>query len=304
MKKGTILLVFVILVFCVFFYGEIHGKVKGVVEDKEGNPIKDVTVTISAIKYASVRYTLKTNEKGEFFQIGLQPEYYQIKAEKDGYLPVIIEKRVRMQVVTQVPLEMEEDKYHISKSPGKDDFNRGIQLFEAGNFEKAALAFEKASELEPFEPIYKNNLGVAYAKMKKYDEAIEAYKKMIDIQPESYTAYKQLGELHGLKQEFQAAIPYYTKATELSQEDPVAFYDLGACLINIQDYPRSIEALSMAVSLKPDYAIAYYQLGMVYVNQNQKEAAIKSLEKFLELAPEDPQAAVAKQLVDYLKSGL
>ena len=53
--------------------------------------------------------------------------------------------------------------------------------------------------------------------------------------------------------------------------------------------------------MKPDYAQAYYQMGMIYVNQNQVEEALKNLEKFLELAPDDPHAAVARQLVDYLK---
>jgi len=48
--------------------------------------------------------------------------------------------------------------------------------------------------------------------------------------------------------------------------------------------------------------LAYYQVGMIYVNQNKKEEAIKNLEKFLELAPTDPNAPVAKKIVEYLKS--
>ncbi len=302
MNRKTILVAVIILVFSLNFFGIITGTIKGVVKDKLGNPIEGVTVTLSSTKYSAVKYTLKTNDKGEFFQMGLNPEYYQIKAEKEGYLPVIIEKRVRMQIVTKVSLEMEEGKYHIGKSPGEDDFEEGLRLFEEGKYEEAAQAFQRASEKEPFEPIYVNNLGVTYNKMEKHDEAIVAYRKMLEIQPDSYTAHKKLGELYGLKKEFKTAIPYYAKAAELSPEDPDALYDLAACLINTKNYSSALEALSKTVDLKPDYALAYYQLGMIHVNQNQKDEAIKNLEKFLELAPEDSNAEIAKQLVKYLKS--
>jgi uncharacterized surface anchored protein len=63
----------------------IQGTVKGVIKDKKGNVVEGVKVTIVSLQYSAVKYTLKTNAKGEFIQIGLQPDYYQIKAEKDGY---------------------------------------------------------------------------------------------------------------------------------------------------------------------------------------------------------------------------
>lgn len=302
MKKKIILVLVVWVAFMIIpLRGIIQGTLKGVVKDKEGQPLEGVIITISSIQYSSVRYVVKTNKKGEFIQLGLTPNYYQIKAEKDGYLPVVIEKRVRMQVVTKVEIVMEKGKYYVGKSPGEEDFQAGIKLFKEGKYEEAAAAFQRASEKEPSEPIYYNNMGESYIKLGKYDEAIQAFKKMLEIQPESYTANKKLGELYGQKKQYEAAIPYYRKAVELSPQDPVAFYDLGACLINIRQYEPALEALQKAVELKPDYAQAYYQMGMIYVNQNKPELALKNLEKFLEIAPQDPHAAVARQLVDYLK---
>jgi tetratricopeptide (TPR) repeat protein len=301
MKRKYYFILIVFLLIALPLNSIIQGTLKGVAKDKDGHPLEGVTVTISSIQYSSVRYVVKTNKKGEFIQLGLNPNYYQIKAEKDGYLPVILEKRVRMQVITEVEIVMEKGNYYVGKSPGEEDFQEGIKLFKEGKYEEAAAAFQRASEKEPSEPIYYNNIGESYIKLGKYDEAIEAFKKMLEIQPESYTANKKLGELYGRKRDYEAAIPYYQKAVELSPQDPVAFYDLGACLINIRKYQPALEALRQAVKLKPDYAQAYYQMGMIYVNQNQVEEALKNLEKFLELAPDDPHAAVARQLVDYLK---
>jgi len=102
-------------------------------------------------------------------------------------------------------------------------------------------------------------------------------------------------------QDYEKAGPFYQKAVDLSPNDADAFYNLGACAMNLHDFPGAMDAFSKAIALKSDFAVAYYQLGMVQVNQNNKEDAVKNLEKFLELAPDDPNAAVAKQLVEYLK---
>jgi regulator of sirC expression with transglutaminase-like and TPR domain len=41
---------------------------------------------------------------------------------------------------------------------------------------------------------------------------------------------------------------------------------------------------------------------MIYVNQHRKEEAINNLEKFLVLAPDNPNADVAKKIIEYLKT--
>ncbi len=291
-----------LLLFALPSQGTVTGTVRGVVSDKQGNPLEGVTVTISQVQYSAVKYVLKTNKKGEYFQIGLAPDYYRIKAEKDGFLPFSTEKRVAMQVVTEVDIVLEKGQYFVGgKSPGEDDYKQGLQFYQEGKYEDSVQALLRAIEKEPFEPIYKNNLGVVYTKMGKYDEAIDAYAKMLEIQPQSYTANKMLGELYGVKKEYDKAKSFYKKAAELSPDDPDAFFNLGACSMNLQDYAAAREAFSKAISIKPDFAAAYYQLGMLLVNQNETEEAVKNLEKFLELAPGHPNAAVAKQLIEFLK---
>jgi tetratricopeptide (TPR) repeat protein len=307
MKKSHVLLG-LFLVFATIFIlvsdlsAPVQGTVKGVIKDKKGNVVEGVKVTIVSLQYSAVRYTLKTSQKGEFIQIGLQPDYYQIKAEKDGFFPVFVEKHVGIMEVVEVNLEMEEGKYFVGESPGNKDFKRGNELFQAGKYEEAAEAYKEAISKEPGEPIYHNNLGISYIKTGKNEEAIAAFKKMLELQPDSYSANKNIGELLGAQKMYQEALPYFTKASELSSNDPDAFYDLGACLMNLQDYEKAMAAFTKVKELKPNYAKAYYQLGMIYVNQNKKEDAIQNLEKFIELAPDDPDAAIAKQILAYLKS--
>lgn len=305
MKKVHILsgmICFYVTVILVFSSAtSIQGTIKGMVKDINGNPIEGVKITITSMQYAAVRFTLKSNKKGEFIQIGLRPDYYQISVEKDGYLPVTFERRVAISQTVNASFELEEGKYYVGDPPGEKDFKQGNEWFAKGMCEEASKSYQQAIEKEPEEPVYYNNLGISLTKLERYDEAIEVYKKMLEVQPSSYTANKSLGELYGMQKKYPEAMPYFSKAAELSPDDPDAFYSLGACLMNTGSREEATEAFSKAIEIKPDYAMAYYQLGMIYVNQNNKEEAIKHLEKFLELAPSDPNAPVARQMIDYLK---
>jgi tetratricopeptide (TPR) repeat protein len=295
---------FLTVIIVSYLSAPVQGTIKGVVTDKSGNPLEGARITIVSMQYSAVRYVLKSNKKGEFIQIGLQPDFYQIKAEKDGFFPVFLERRVGIMDIVEVNISMEEGKYYISEAPGDKDFKRGNESFQVGKYEEAVQAYQEAIKKEPGEPIYYNNQGICLNRLGRYEEAIEAFKKMLELQPESFNANKSIGELYGMLKKYEEALPFFVKATETSPNEPDAFYDLGACLINLQDYPKALKAFSRVKELKPDYANAYYQSGMIYINQNRKEEAIQNLEKFLELAPEDTNATLARQILDYLKKNI
>ena len=303
MKK----IIFISLILALFImtfqlFAQVHGTIKGTVTDMNGNPIPGVTITLTSTSYTSLAITIKSNKKGEFVQMGLQPDYYQIKGEKDGYFPVIFEKRIRIQSFVDASFVMEKGQHTVAEGPGEKDFNEGNEWYTQGKFEEAAKSYQQAIDKEGDDPIYYNNLGISLMKLEKLDEAIDIYKKMLEIQPESYSANKNIGELFGAKKEYQKALPYFEMAVELSPDDPDAFYSLGACLLNTGAPSDALTKFMKTIAIKPDYSQAYYQMGMIYVNQNKKEEAIENLEKFLELSPNDPNAPVAQKIVEYLKS--
>ncbi|MDD8009640.1 MAG: tetratricopeptide repeat protein [Acidobacteriota bacterium] len=307
MKKAAVFLSLSIFLASLFVFiadaqAGVQGTIKGVVKDKKGNVVEGVKITIVSLQYSAVKYTLKTNAKGEYFQIGLQPDYYQVKAEKDGFFPIFVEKQVRIQDVLEVNLELEEGNYYVGgESPGEKDFKQGNELFQAGKYEEAIAAYEAAIGKEAGEPTYLNNLGTTYMKIGNNEKAIATFTKMLEIQPESYSANKNLGSLFGEAKDYQGALPYYAKASELSPNDPDAFYNLGACYLNLQEYDKAEAAFLKVKELTPDYAPAYYQLGMIYVNQNKKPEAVENLERYIELAPDEPNADIARRILAYLK---
>ncbi len=301
MKKAILAFLLLVLFVAGQLSAAVQGTIRGTVKDKKGNPLEGVKITILSMSYTIVKFSVKSDKKGQFIQVGLQPDYYQMRCEKEGFVPVVIEKRVPVGETVDASFAMEEGQQTMGEPLGAKDFKLGNDLFAAGKYEEAVQAYKDAIVKEPEEPIYENNLGICYTKLGKFPEAIEAFKAMLKIRPSSYPANRSLGELYGLQKNYQEALPYFAKATEVSPDDPEAFYNLGACLMNTQDYERAAAAFTKSTELKPGYAAAYYQLGMISVNQNKKEEAIRNLEKFLELAPDDPNAAMARQLLDYLK---
>src|SRR5574337_1755633 len=57
--------------------------VKGVCKDVNGNPIAGATVEYSGVETGR-KYTLKTNNKGEYFSLGIAPGKYNVKLIQDG----------------------------------------------------------------------------------------------------------------------------------------------------------------------------------------------------------------------------
>ena len=58
--------------------------VKGKVVDANKQPVPDAKVTIEMVEGMNRKFEVKTNKRGEFIQIGLQPGQYKVTAEKDG----------------------------------------------------------------------------------------------------------------------------------------------------------------------------------------------------------------------------
>ncbi len=303
MKRFLIL--FIILIFPVFLFSGVQGGVKGKIIDKTTKaPIEGVKVTITSMEYSIVRFTLRTNKDGSFIQTGLHPGYYQIKFEKEGYIPGIAEIKVSIAEISEFVGELESTTSFIESkaSPGDKAFKKGNDEFQKGNFSEAEKAYREAISLEPKEPIYLYNLSITLIRQNKDDEALTYLLKMLEIQPNSYSANKAIAEIYSRKSNYEEAGKYYKKAVEISPNDPDAFYNLGACLKNTGDYKGAMEAFEKAAELKPDFVDAYYELSTMYINQNMTDKAVTALEKFVSLAKEDhPNLPIAKQMLEFLK---
>src|SRR5882672_5395873 len=64
-------------------FAQAMGSVKGVAKDVEGKIITGAEVEWFGTETGR-KYTLKTNNKGEYFSLGISPGKYNVKLSKDG----------------------------------------------------------------------------------------------------------------------------------------------------------------------------------------------------------------------------
>src|SRR5437660_4314468 len=57
---------------------------RGVVSDQNRNPVAGATLEFQAIELG-IKFVLHTNKKGEYFQLGVKPGFYNISVSAQGY---------------------------------------------------------------------------------------------------------------------------------------------------------------------------------------------------------------------------
>jgi tetratricopeptide (TPR) repeat protein len=279
------------------------GGIKGRISDSQTIPIAGVTVTIISVEYPSEQHKLTTNKKGEFIQVGLEPGFYKIRCEKEGYqsaegqlkIPIneIIEKDFILSTVTE-PMKVQE-------GPEKKALRQANKLFQEGKYREALAAYKEAAAQAPEDAIIQYNIGVTLMATDQVNEAIIAFKRTVEIQPENSQALKILGQIYGKMKLFDESVKFYSQAAKISSADPEVYYNLGVALVNLGYWDAARDAFQKSIACDESNADSYYQLGLIFVNQNKMDTALAALEKFLELDPEDSRAASVREIIKIIK---
>lgn len=305
---------FVALVMAAPAFAQSTGMVKGRVFDTKGKPVDGATVTITYKEGAARTYTVKTNKKGEFTQIGLTPGTYTVTADKDKLGSQSFDCRVRLADTAEVNFQLGAG----SSGPSKEDsakmdavkklFDEGVAASQAGDNDGAIAKFNEAATTMPscFDCYY--NLGFAYAQKKDYSQSEAAFKKAIELKPDYVDAYNGLATIYNTQRKFEEAQAASQKAAELSASsggpeggNADALYNQGVIAWNAGKAEDAKKAFEAALKIDPKHANSHYQLAMCLVNLGQLPQAVTEFETYLQLAPDGQYAAQAKALLGQLK---
>jgi TolA-binding protein len=296
-------------------YGQT-GQAKGKVVDAKNQPVEGATVTIEATDGMGRKYTVKSNRRGEFVQIGLQPGQYRFTAEKDG-LSDSHNMRVGLDVV-EVNFSLrpggsggdasaeEKKKAEARVAAIQAAFAAGNTLSKEGKYDEAIAKFNEVLKEAPKCAECYVAIGLAASGKKDHDAAEAAYKQAIALNPNSADAYNQLASLYNLQKKFDQAAEMSAQAQKLGAAAPggqsaSAVYNQGVILWNSQKYGEAKKAFEEAIKLDPKMADAHYLLGMANLNQGNMPEAIKALEEYLKVAPTGQYAEQVKAMLSQLK---
>jgi tetratricopeptide (TPR) repeat protein len=314
MKKHLAIIVFVMLALglCVPpVFAQASGTVKGVCKDVEGKPIVGAIVEYDNLDNGQ-KYNLKTNNKGEYFSLGVAAGKYKVilyktpddqKANKELYhvanFPVGLdentldidlkkeqENQAKGQGLTPEQLkQMQEQQAKQQKEVNtvkslNEKLNAAKTAADAGDFDTAIADLNDANQMDPTRDLIWFKLGDYYR----------------------MSAIKQTDPAEKQKR-FGSAVDAYQKAIQLKQTTPdkdpakqsaslAAYYNnLAEAYAKSNKVDDAVKTYQLAAQTEPGNATQYYfNTGAVLTNAGKVDDAIAAFDKVIAADPNKADA--------------
>jgi tetratricopeptide (TPR) repeat protein len=285
-----------------------QGIVKGKVVDEKGQPVTDAKVTITG---PARNAETKTNNKGEYVQVGLQSGRYTVTVTKDKLVATQqvnvtqgTPAEANMTLVPQAAQGLSPEQRAVQEAAAA-----AIEALRAGRDDEAITKLnDVVGKLPTCSDCY-YNLGLAYTHKQQWPEAEAALKKSIELKPTNPDPYNGLANVYNAQKKFDDALAMNQKATELAGStagaggggSAEAIYNQGVVLFNAGKYAEAKAQFENATKADANNSNAWYQLGMTNLNLGQIPDAVNALQTFLKLAPNDAKAAQVNQSLPALQ---
>ena len=186
------------------------GAIKGKVVDVKGEPVQDAKITIEFKDGMSRKFETKSNKKGEYFQIGIQPGNYSVTATKEGVGTQAFDVRVRLGNPMEVNFQL------APAAPGGGQMSKedvelrklttdGIAALNAQEWDKALPLFQQALVMRPDCFPCQLGVGESYRGKNDYENAEIAMKKAMEMKPDAPEPYRVLRDIYNNQKKFDEA---------------------------------------------------------------------------------------------------
>jgi tetratricopeptide (TPR) repeat protein len=291
-------------------FGQATGSVKGVCKDAQGTPI--VGANLEWMNTDNGRkYNLKTNKKGEYFSLGIEPGKYKVTLTQDGK---------QLDQVAGFPVGMDESTldFDLKKSQVEAAQQKGIspEQLKAMQEQQAKLAKETNTVKALNEKLAIANQALQGG---DYETAITTLNEATQTDPTRDLLWARLGDANlgsGPKQTDTAekqkrygnAVTDYQKAIELKKtnmaagakpEDPkvlAAYYNnLGQAEARSGQLDEAVKSYDLAAQQNPAGAAQYYyNQGAVLTNVGKVDEANTAFDKAIAADPTKADAYYQK----------
>ena len=282
------------------------GTVKGKVVDGNGKPVDKAVVTIEFKGGTNQVREVKTNRRGEFIQVGLQPGPYYVVVKADaGQAADQVQVGIGTAPELNFTLAPASKGMSEAEAAFRKTFDEGVQALGAKNFDAALGKFNEAIGMNADCYACYMNVGAVHHEKKEVDKAEAAYKKAAELRPEDAKPVSALADLYNSAGRRDEAAAMATKAASMgaasgggSAQDS---YNQGVILWNAGKIAEAKTQFEAALKADPNYPDANYWVGMAHLNGGNMADAAKYFENYLKLAPDGALAAQAKGILDSIK---
>ncbi|MGA2457094.1 MAG: tetratricopeptide repeat protein [Terriglobales bacterium] len=282
-------------------FAQTTGTAKGICKDVDGKPIAQAEVEWLATDTGH-KYTLKTNNKGEYFSLGIVPGRYNVKLSKDGkelwhFNGVVVgldetsldfdlkkEQASAAQGQGMTPEQAAKVKEAVAKAEAdkktvgalNEKLNAAKTASDAGDFETAIATLTEATQIDGTRDLLWFKLADACRmsapkqtdpeeKKKRYEMAAADYQKAIELRSTSEVAQKDPDNNKNMAAYYNNMAEAYAKSNKV--DDSVASYNKAA-------------------ELDPTHAGTYlFNEGAVLTNMGRVDDAIAAFDRVIAADP-------------------
>jgi tetratricopeptide (TPR) repeat protein len=164
--------------------------------------------------------------------------------------------------------------------------NHGLQCYQAGRRDEAAVAFRKAIAADPKHPLGHSNLAVVLRDQGYLQEAVAAGQQATAADPNYSEAHNNLGLALADLDRHEEAVAALARAIALQPTNVGARVNITNSLLQIGCFDEAVRLAKEAVALKPEKAKGHSNLGSVLMAVGQLDEAISAFRHALTLAPD------------------
>jgi tetratricopeptide (TPR) repeat protein len=286
------------------------GSVKGVCKDLDGKPITQAQVEWYGMETGR-KYQLKTNNKGEYFSLGISPGKYKVTLSKDG------KELYHFSGVSVTSDEITLD-FDLKKEQAAAAQGQGLTAEQAKQIqEQQAKAAKEQNTVKALNE--KLNAAKVASDAGDYETAIATLTEATQTDSSRDLIWFKLGDAYRMaatkqtdpaekQKRLEAASTDYQKAIELkqgaadAQKDPGANVALAAYYNNLAEvYAKSnktddaVKTYQQASTLDPTHAGQYlFNTGAVLTNAGRVDDAIVVWDKVIAADPTKAEAYYQK----------
>ena len=282
-------------------FAQTSGSVRGNCKDLEGKPITQAEVEWTGTETGH-KYNVKTNNKGDYFSLGIAPGKYNVTLRKDGK-EVYHFNGVSVSIdETTLDFDLQKEQANAAKGQGmtpeqaakakeaaakaenekktvgalNDKLNAAKAASDAGDFETAIATLTAANQIDSTRDLLWFKLADAYRmsapkqtdpdeKKKRYEMAAASYEKAIELRNTSEAAQKDPNNNKNMAAYYNNLAEVYAKSNKV--DDAVANYNKAA-------------------QLDPQQTAMYlFNEGAVFTNTGRVDDAIAAFDKVIAADP-------------------
>jgi len=177
-----------------------------------------------------------------------------------------------------------------------------LVFMKMGQYEIAKSILKETVQIQPYDYLAHNNLGICYFHLKDYASALREYKKALYYDPHNVKAKINITMLLTVMKQYEAAEKIYTELLKINPANSNWHFRAAYNYYRWGKYDQALKELETCIKLTPQVMNPYETMAMIYYeNLHQPAKAIQMLREGLKNAPKSKRISSVKKRLEIIQ---